>query len=74
MNSLLQSHLAHAGPHDLSNGDGVLHALTAPDHLLAAAACVAGAYVAFFVYRRLAWRKPQAVRESTPSPSGRGRG
>ena len=74
MHTLLRPTLAHAGTHDLSTGDGVLHALTAPGHLLAAAACIFGAYVAFFVYRRLASRKPQAVRESIPTPSARGQG
>ena len=73
MTHLLQSALAHAGPHDLTTGDGALHALTAPDHLAAAAACVVLACVAFFLRRRPTPRTRRAAGESTPSPSG-GRG
>jgi hypothetical protein len=61
--------LAHTGSHDLTTGDGVLHALTAPDHLLAAAACVVGAWVVLFVYRRLSARTPRVVENQTSSAS-----
>ena len=64
--------LAHSGPHDLTTGDGVLHALTAPDHLLAAAACVVGAWVVFFVYRRLSARAPRVADNQTSSASKQG--
>ena len=64
--------LAHAGAHDLTTGDGVLHALTAPDHLLATAACVFTVYVAYGIYRRLSSPKARIVANQPPSPTGKG--
>ena len=74
MTQTLTTTLAHAGPHDLSTGGGIFHTLTAPDHLVAAAACIVGAYATFFVHRRLTSPKPQVARAPTPSASGKGRG
>ena len=65
--------LAHAGHHD-PESHGLLHALTEPDHLLAAAALVALALTSGLALRRRSSRGTSDVKPSTPSPSGRGQG
>ena len=63
--------LAHAGHHDPAE-QGLLHALTQPDHLLALAAVCAGAFALHRVYRRLTPSKPAPQAEALP-PSSSGR-
>jgi urea transport system ATP-binding protein len=59
--------LAHAGPHDLSGGKGLVHVLTSPDHLLAAGAVIAACYVAYGIYRIVLRRaKAKTARNSVP--------
>jgi hypothetical protein len=69
-----QALLAHAGPHDLTTANGVVHALTSPDHLLTAAVIIATGYAAYGLYRSWVSRSRRTGEGSTPSPSGRGRG
>ena len=57
----LATWVAHAGPHDLTTGDGVIHALTSPDHLITAA-LIAGGYVAYGMYRWIASRRARRAR------------
>jgi hypothetical protein len=55
--SVLATWVAHTGPHDLTTGDGVAHALTSPDHLITAALVIVGGYVAYGIYRRITSRR-----------------
>ena len=66
--------LAHAGPHDLTTGDGAVHALTSPDHLLAAGLIIAAGYAAYGLYGLWMSRSRRQGEGPTPSPSGRGQG
>ena len=60
--SALATWLAHAGPHDLISGDGIVHALTSPDHLISAALVIACGYVAYGVYRLVSSRRARRGR------------
>jgi hypothetical protein len=59
---VLATWIAHAGPHDLTTGDGVVHALTSPEHLITAALVIAGGYVACGMYRWIASRRARRAR------------
>lgn len=54
--------LAHAGHHD-GSADGLLHALTEPTHLLAAAAIVASLIVARAACRHVRFRAMRVGRQ-----------
>ena len=73
MAHLLITALAHAGHHDPAE-DGLLHALTQPDHLLVLGAVVAATFAVYRAFRRPAAKPTPQPEALPPSPSVRGRG